>query len=93
MSNTLPRSRSSPVVSRSNSRVPRPARLSTSATYRLRALCRPLPLPCANSTNPDASLGTVSRPGNSTAQAGMTTSMSTPASTGCDRPSLGRGAA
>jgi hypothetical protein len=43
---------------RSNSRVAMLASLSTDATYRLRELCRLLPLPCAKTTSPIGSSGT-----------------------------------
>ena len=62
MSNTLALSSASPGVSRSNRKVPRPAACSTSATYRLRGLFLPLPLPWANSTIPGAFGGTVRYP-------------------------------
>ena len=56
MSNTLARSSSSSAVSRSNSSVPSPASFSTPATYRLRGLCRLLPLPWAKTTMPRGAL-------------------------------------
>ena len=62
MSNTFARSSSSPGVSRSNNSVANPARCSTPATYRLRGLCRLLPLPCTNTTRPRAPAGTVRCP-------------------------------
>src|SRR5215467_10673793 len=46
-----------------HSNVPRPAWLSTVATYRLRRLSRLPLLPCAKTTTSGASLGTVSGPG------------------------------
>ena len=39
-----------------------PARCSTSATYRLRGLCRLLPLPCTKTTRPSGCSGTVRWP-------------------------------
>ena len=69
MSNTLARSASSSGVSRSNSSVPRPASLSTEATYRLRGLCRLLPLPCTNTTMPGAFSGNATCPGSASAPA------------------------
>src|SRR4051794_13265295 len=66
MSNTLRRSAASPGVSRSNSRVPSPARPSSRATRLLRGLSRPLPLPCANSTRPRPGAGRTSTPSSPT---------------------------
>src|SRR4051794_2801378 len=66
MSNTLRRSAASPGVSRSNSRVPSPARPSSRATRLLRGLSRPLPLPCANSTRPRPGAGVTSTPSSPT---------------------------
>src|SRR5581483_9314826 len=65
---------SSPVVRRSNSRVPRPASCSTRATYWLRGLWRLLPLPCANSTTPWPSGGRVNSPSKCARSTGIMTS-------------------
>ena len=76
MSKTLARLRSSAGVSKSNSRVASPARLSTSATYRLRGLCLLLPLPCANTTMPLGFSGIVRCPATVTGSGATRTSSS-----------------
>lgn len=57
--------------------MPSLAALSADATSRLRGLCLPLPLPCANTTMPVAPSGTASVPARVTRFAtGMRTSVS-----------------
>src|ERR1700722_7214457 len=76
MSKTLARLRSSAGVSKSNTKVARPARLRTSATYRLRGPCLLLPLPWANTTTPEGCSGIVRCPATDTGPALTQTSSS-----------------
>ncbi|CPA90458.1 Uncharacterised protein [Mycobacterium tuberculosis] len=76
MSKTLARLRSSSGVSKSNNSVANPAPVKTSATYRLRILCRLLPLPCAKTTIPLGFSGTVRCPATGTGPATTWTSSS-----------------
>lgn len=85
MSKTLCLSASSAGVSRSNSSVPRPASCNTSATARLRGLCRLLPEPWANITRPAAPSGRARSPASRTPAA----STSTPVVTGAGRTRAG----
>ena len=82
MSNTLARSSSSSEVSKSNSKVPKPASFSCSATWRLRGLCLLLPLPCTNTTMPVAPAGTVRCPASVTPAASTCTCSSRPCGPG-----------
>src|SRR5277367_4129920 len=97
MSKTLARLRSSAGVSKSNTKVARPARLRTSATYRLRGPCLLLPLPWANTTTPDGCSGIVRCPATDTGPALTQTSSSRSGGVGCtaggsDPPDIAAGA-
>lgn len=74
MSKTFSRSVSSAGVSRSKSRVPRPARFMAAATARLRGLWRLLPEPWAKTTTAPAPGGTVRSPASASPPASTTTS-------------------
>ncbi len=74
MSKTFARSASSAGVSRSNSRVPRPARFKAAATDRLRGLWRLLPEPWANITTAPAPPGRARSPDSRTPPASTSTS-------------------
>ena len=78
MSNTFARSVSSSGERRSNNNVPSPASFSAPATAWLRGLCRPLPLPCTNTTSPRAPEGIVRWPASCLPSAGSTISLSAP---------------
>ncbi len=83
MSKTLRRSRSSGRVSRSISSVARPASPSSAATWRLRGLWRPLPLPWAKITSPPEFAGRRRSPGSRTPPvAGISTDRAAGASGG-----------
>ncbi|MFB9071467.1 hypothetical protein ACFFX0_09745 [Citricoccus parietis] len=83
MSKAFPRSVSSSGVSRSSRRVPRPASCRTDATYWLRSLFRPLPLPWAKTTTGALTCGRTKWPSSVTCAAGMWASVESGGCSGC----------